>query len=92
MDRAVNSVGEQRRVHFFRVLTSCEQQAGRLRNVTSRLLGEQRELQSPWVTDCLQDPNMEDRLESFGAKFSRLQDMICDKLIPAFLHINLNSG
>ena len=31
---------------------------------------------------------MEDRLESFGAKFSRLQDMICDKLIPAFLHIS----
>ncbi|MBT8420137.1 MAG: DUF86 domain-containing protein [Gammaproteobacteria bacterium] len=74
-----------RSARFFRLLILCQKQAERLRGTTERLLGECNEIDGPWISDCLGDPNFDDRLESFGAKFSRLQDMICDKLIPAFL-------
>nr|VFK27109.1 MAG: hypothetical protein BECKMB1821G_GA0114241_102523 [Candidatus Kentron sp. MB]VFK31411.1 MAG: hypothetical protein BECKMB1821I_GA0114274_102323 [Candidatus Kentron sp. MB]VFK75471.1 MAG: hypothetical protein BECKMB1821H_GA0114242_102323 [Candidatus Kentron sp. MB] len=65
----------------------CERQAQGLRDVTERLLGEHEALDTIRIEDCLRDPAGEDRLESFGARFSRLQDMICDKLIPAFLQV-----
>jgi len=82
---AIETAG--RGARFFRLLALCEKQAERLRETTGRLLlGECREIDGPWISDCLGDPIGEDRLESFGARFSRLQDMICDKLIPAFLH------
>nr|VFK59457.1 MAG: hypothetical protein BECKUNK1418G_GA0071005_100723 [Candidatus Kentron sp. UNK]VFK68722.1 MAG: hypothetical protein BECKUNK1418H_GA0071006_100529 [Candidatus Kentron sp. UNK] len=79
------TITRQQRLRFFRLLALCEKQAQGLQGVTRRLLEENETPNILWVDEHLRDPAGEDRLESFGARFSRLQDMICDKLIPAFL-------
>ncbi|MFV8836391.1 HepT-like ribonuclease domain-containing protein [Aquisalimonas sp. APHAB1-3] len=43
------------------------------------------DLDAASVEAWLADPDGIDRVESFGAKFSRMQDTVMDKLIPAFL-------
>nr|VFJ44798.1 MAG: hypothetical protein BECKFW1821A_GA0114235_100830 [Candidatus Kentron sp. FW]VFJ50561.1 MAG: hypothetical protein BECKFW1821B_GA0114236_100724 [Candidatus Kentron sp. FW] len=87
MDRNTNTITHRQRLRFFWLLAVCERQAQGLRDVTGRLLGEHETSDTIRIEDCLRDPLGEDRFESFGARFSRLQDMICDKLIPAFLQV-----
>jgi hypothetical protein len=53
--------------------------------VRHRLLGEDCTVDANRVTSLLADDLGIDRLESFGAKFGRMQDTVVDKLIPALL-------
>lgn len=46
-------------------------------------LGE--ETSEKWLEEALSTPDGIDRLESFGAKFGRMQDTIVDKLLPRLL-------
>jgi hypothetical protein len=53
--------------------------------VRRRLLGGNCVVDAARVAALLADDSGIDRLESFGAKFARMQDTIVDKLIPALL-------
>lgn len=58
-----------------------------LRGVRQRLFGglAAEAIDGDWVTGTLATPVGIDRLESFGAKFARMQDTLVDKLFPALL-------
>ncbi|MGM0554440.1 MAG: hypothetical protein ACQETK_11790 [Pseudomonadota bacterium] len=53
--------------------------------VRERLLEGDCKVDSERIQGILSTDTGVDRLESFGAKFGRMQDTIMDKLIPAFL-------
>lgn len=53
--------------------------------VRARLLGDDCAVDAARVEHLLGDDLGVDRLESFGAKFARMQDTIVDKLVPALL-------
>lgn len=54
--------------------------------VRKRLLGEDCSVDATRVEHLLADEAGIDRLESFGAKFARMQDTVVDKLVPALLY------
>lgn len=56
-----------------------------LAGVRHRLLGADCNVNAARVQEILADDAGIDRLESFGAKFGRMQDTVVDKLIPAVL-------
>ncbi|MCU0833416.1 MAG: nucleotidyltransferase substrate binding protein [Chromatiaceae bacterium] len=65
-------------------LVSREDQ--QLAGVTARLFATATgDLAVEWLTSLLGTPEGIDRLESFVGKFSRMQDTIVDKLLPALL-------
>ncbi|SMN11936.1 hypothetical protein SPBRAN_135 [uncultured Candidatus Thioglobus sp.] len=55
-----------------------------LKGVIGRLFN-QDSLSVEWLEKTLNTPEGIDRLESFSSKFSRMQDMFVDKLLPLFL-------
>ena len=58
-----------------------------LLGVRERLFGSlpEEQLTETWLRRTLATPDGIDRVESFGAKFGRLQDTLVDKLLPALL-------
>jgi hypothetical protein len=58
-----------------------------LLGVRERLFGglPDAQLTEAWLRHTLTTPEGIDRLESFGAKFGRMQDTLIDKLLPALL-------
>ena len=44
-----------------------------------------------WIEDIEHNPQHSEMLDAFVARFSRLQDTIGDKLLPAILKLNLES-
>lgn len=54
--------------------------------VRQRLLGNDCVVSKARAEALLADATGIDRLESFGAKFARMQDTVVDKLIPVLLH------
>lgn len=56
-----------------------------LAGVRQRLLGNNCAVNTARLNELLADDIGMDRLESFGAKFGRMQDTVVDKLIPAIL-------
>jgi len=56
-----------------------------LMEVRRRLLGGQTKVDANCLLKTLRTPEGIDRLESFGAKFARLQDTLVDKLLPVLL-------
>jgi len=51
----------------------------------SKRLFKTEEISEEWLQALLETPEGIDRLESFGAKFGRMQDTVMDKLIPQLL-------
>lgn len=68
-----------------RVLNLVDREVYHLAEVTQRFFGQTEAVDSEWLAKQLATPEGIDRLESFGAKFSRLQDTLSDKLLPLFL-------
>lgn len=68
-----------------RLLELVAREDSHLLAVRKRLLGNDCKVDAPRVQKLLADDIGIDRLESFAAKFSRMQDTIVDKLIPAVL-------
>jgi len=66
-------------------LRVVEKENHHLQSVRHRLFAGQEELNKEWLETVLNSPEGEDRLESFGAKFSRMQDTMIDKLLPRLL-------
>lgn len=54
---------------------------------THRLFPSQKAVTEEQVTEWTQDPELAERLDAFVARFSRLQDTVGDKLIPALLRL-----
>jgi hypothetical protein len=69
------------------LLTLVEREDHHLLAVRQRLFGarQARTIDVDWLRETLKAPEGIDRLESFGAKFSRLQDTLMDKLLPQWL-------
>ena len=57
-----------------RVLELVDREARHLAEVTQRFFGDAEAIDREWLAKQLATPEGIDRLESFGAKFSRLQD------------------
>ena len=80
---------ELRRDHrrLAQLLTLVEREDHHLLAVRRRLFGakQARTIDVDWLRETLKTPQGIDRLESFGAKFSRLQDTLMDKLLPQWL-------
>lgn len=68
-----------------RLLELVQREDEHLLAVRQRLLGDDCRTDKARVEHLLNDPLGIDRLESFGAKFGRMQDTLVDKLIPAVL-------
>ncbi len=72
-------------VRLHQVLELVKKESIHLRAVRERMFDGQAELTVEILTAKLDQPTGIDTLESYGAKFSRLQDTITDKLLPLFL-------
>jgi hypothetical protein len=68
-----------------RLLDLVSREDEHLLAVRARLLGDDCAVSSERVTQLLATDIGIDRLESFGAKFARMQDTVIDKLAPALL-------
>lgn len=73
------------RLHRLLVLVDREDE--HLQAVRHRLLGDDCRVDETRVLTILSETIGIDRLESFGAKFGRMQDTVVDKLIPAYLEV-----
>lgn len=68
-----------------RLLDLVSREDEHLLAVRQRLLGDDCNISPERVNEILATPAGIDRLESFGAKFGRMQDTVIDKLVPALL-------
>ncbi|WP_018936843.1 hypothetical protein [Thioalkalivibrio sp. ALJ24] len=68
-----------------RLLNLVDREDEHLLGVRERLLAGDCSVSPDRVRGILAADSGIDRLESFGAKFGRMQDTIMDKLVPAFL-------
>ncbi|MFZ5654742.1 MAG: hypothetical protein ACOY42_10180 [Pseudomonadota bacterium] len=80
------SDGVSARDRLARLLGLVAREDEHLLAVRRRLLGDHSALDAGRAQALLNDDLGIDRLESFGAKFSRMQDTLIDKLVPALLH------
>ncbi len=71
--------------HLALILDTLDRQDTLLQGVTQRLFGDRAALDAVWLQSTLTTPEGTDRLESFGAKFSRMQDTLMGKALPAYL-------
>ncbi|MDD5329859.1 MAG: hypothetical protein PHX38_07640 [Sulfuricella sp.] len=86
---------------FLQVLGTVSREASVLAEVRKRL-SQAGPIDAGWVSALAGDPQRADMVESFAAKFGRMQDTIGDKLLPLFLQLvgektgaaidNLNRG
>ncbi len=75
--------GEIKRL--FQIVDLVKKEDVHLQAVSERLFQGSKTITDDWVSDLISRPLGEDRLESFAAKFSRMQDTIIDKLLPQLL-------
>lgn len=69
------------------LLALVDREAQHLLAVRRRLLGGDCSVDAARLTALLANDDGIDRLESFGAKFGRMQDTVVDKLIPVLLRV-----
>jgi hypothetical protein len=70
-----------------RLLELVSREDQHLLAVRRRLLNDDCHITADRVTAILADDVGIDRLESFGAKFGRMQDTVIDKLVPTLLRV-----
>ncbi len=74
-------------IRLGQLLRLVEKEDVHLQGVRQRLFGTTEILDEEWVGHLGVNPVDIDRLESFGAKFARMQDTIMDKLLPQLLKV-----
>lgn len=100
--QAVNALIETKHLsRFLQVLKTVSREASVLAEVRNRLCMAGT-IDENWVSALVGDPQRADMVESFAAKFGRMQDTVGDKLLPLFLQLvgektgaaidNLNRG
>ncbi|MBW5290529.1 MAG: hypothetical protein Rsou_1676 [Candidatus Ruthia sp. Asou_11_S2] len=66
------------------IMIIFDKEALLVKGVVGRLFSQDN-LNTKWLENTLKTPEGIDRLKSFVSKFSRMQDMFVDKLLPLFL-------
>jgi uncharacterized protein YutE (UPF0331/DUF86 family) len=74
-------------VRFYQMMRLVDKEALHLEQVTHRFFDNQPSFTLEWLAEKLLSTQGIDQLESFTAKFSRLQDTLGDKLLPHFLKL-----
>ena len=74
-------------LRFLQLMQLVEKETLHLDQVILRFFEDQETITLEWLQDKLQSDNGIDQLESFSAKFSRLQDTLGDKVLPLFLKL-----
>ena len=62
-----------------------DKEAKHLAGTTQRLFSSTETLNTDSILQWIEDPILSERLDAFVARFSRLQDTLGDKLVPALL-------
>lgn len=73
------------RERLSQLIALVDRESEHLAGVRQRLLGDNCSVDAQRLEALLADDIGIDRLESFGAKFARMQDSVVDKLIPTVL-------
>ena len=76
------------RLRFLQLMQLVEKETVHLQQIIHRFFEEQEIITLEWLREKLTTANGVDQLESFSAKFSRLQDTLGDKLLPLFLKLS----
>lgn len=69
------------------LLSLVNKEDNHLQAVRDRLIPSAEQINLHWLETVLADDVGADRLESFGAKFARMQDTVIDKLLPQLLRV-----
>jgi hypothetical protein len=72
-------------VRLEQLLRLVAKEDNHLQAVRDRFLPKGLEIDSNWLKSTLEEDIGVDRLESFSAKFARMQDTVIDKLLPQLL-------
>lgn len=80
----MSDLGTERR-RLSELLALVDREDEHLLAVRTRLLGSECRVDAARVERLLANDTGVDRLESFGAKFGRMQDTVVDKLVPTLL-------
>jgi len=75
-------------LRFLQLMQLAEKETLHLEQVIQRFFEDQETISLEWLQKKLQSANGIDQLESFSAKFSRLQDTLGDKVLPLFLKLS----
>ena len=75
-------------LRFLQLMQLVEKETLHLEQIIHRFFEDQETITLEWLQEKLQTANGIDQLESFSAKFSRLQDTLGDKVLPLFLKLS----
>jgi hypothetical protein len=75
-------------LRFLQLMQLAEKETLHLEQVIHRFFEDQETITPEWLQEKLQTANGIDQLESFSAKFSRLQVTLGDKVLPLFLKLS----
>jgi len=78
----VSSVPPDLRNRLERLIRTCAREVDGLLQVERRLFAERLDTEKMLTLD--QRPDLQDRIESFAARFGRLQDNLAGKLLPTY--------
>ncbi len=76
------------RLRFLQLLQLVDKETLHLEQIIHRFFEQQETISLEWLQEKLATATGVDQLESFSAKFSRLQDTLGDKLLPLFLKLS----
>lgn len=76
------------KLRFLQITQLVEKETDHLQQIIQRFFEFQDIITLEWLQKKLESAEGIDQLESFSAKFSRLQDTLGDKLLPLFLKLS----
>jgi hypothetical protein len=76
------------KLRFLQMTGLVEKETYHLKQIIERFFESQERITLEWLQRKLESAEGIDQLESFSAKFSRLQDTLGDKLLPLFLKLS----
>ena len=75
------------KLRFLQVMQLVDKETLHLEQIIQRFFEDKDIISPEWLQEKLNTATGIDQLESFSAKFSRLQDTLGDKLLPLFLKL-----
>ena len=74
-------------LRFLQIIQLVDKETLHLEQIINRFFEQKESITLEWLEEKLKTASGIDQLESFSAKFARLQDTLGDKLLPLFLKI-----
>ena len=75
------------KLRFLQIIQLVDKETLHLDQILNRFFEQKESITLEWLEEKLKTASGIDQLESFSAKFARLQDTLGDKLLPLFLKI-----